>query len=122
MRAELTKSTPNVFEDVALNEDAAHVFEFEMIFYNPSNTRKRWAGGIPTHRLIEVVAADFDVGRNLSRRAAAKNDSLGSALEEERIVVDLVCAGDSGCGIVSPEMVWASEQAPVLATHLKSLK
>ena len=41
MRAELTESTPNVFKNVTLNEHAANVFEFEMIFHNPTNTRER---------------------------------------------------------------------------------
>ena len=46
-----------------------------------------------------MVASDFDVSRRVRGRAATEQDIFARRFQE--IVDDLVCAGDSGFGIVS---------------------
>src|SRR4051794_15791292 len=90
----LTKAAPGVFKDIAFDQDALGVFEFQQVLHHegiagwPAN--KVWLTGHPHQGLEEMVVADFDVCRSCSGRTAAEQNAFGGSLK--KIVGDFVWA------------------------------
>src|SRR5437867_7866821 len=84
---------PGVFQDVAVEEDAGGVFEFEEILDRPGGQAGVGVVGIvPGGRFEEMVAADLDVGRDDAVRGIlGEHDVLAGGLD--LIIDDLKGAG-----------------------------
>src|ERR1035438_5438807 len=75
-KAHLSETTPRVLHNVAIDQDALRVFQFEEIFDN------KWipvcsthVSGLPFHpsqRLEHMIVANLDVSRRRSCRASAE--------------------------------------------------
>ena len=84
---------PGVFQDVAVEQDAGGVFEFEEILDRPGGQAGVGVVGIvPGGRFEEMVAADLDVGRDDAVRGIlGEHDVLAGGLD--LIIDDLKGAG-----------------------------
>src|SRR5256712_3910624 len=79
---------PVVFEDIAVDEHAAGVLEFENVLDNPVDARVGGVADFPRQRLEEVVAADLDIGGPVGLAAgigASEDHVLAGALQ---VVID----------------------------------